>query len=207
MAKCTRRIIFSFLFRLKTIPASSVRKEASIQPVCYQKNLVSIVNILGSKRSTDFPKKLIDFVKICPYKPILEYLSKFTTSNIFNLSASFISFTPERLQLYIFPRRLNKKSPSFPLWIFLSRGLNTLHRFYGYVILVYTLIKEKSSYQFAVVKIREKLFPILWLTKDDMAAMINRGIAIDSNTCICAHKIPIVIIDRASTDILGMLTR
>lgn len=111
MARCRRRIKFSFLFTLKTTPAMSARKEANIHPVCSQKNLDRIVNILGSKRSTDFPKRVIDFVKSSPYNPILEYLSKFSISNIFNLSASCISLTPERLQLYIFPRRLNKKSP------------------------------------------------------------------------------------------------
>lgn len=89
----------------------------------------------------------------------------------------------------------------------LSRGLNTLHCFYGYCILVYTLMKEKSSYQSAVVKIREKLNLILWRTKDIMAAIMYRGIAIDSTACICAHKIPIIIIDSPSANTLGMLTR
>ena len=111
IAVCRRTIKFSFLFRLKTIPAINARKEANIQPVCSQKNLDNIANILGSKRSIDFPKRVFDLVKFSPYKPTLEYLSKFSTSNIFNLSASFISFTPERLQLYILPLRLNKISP------------------------------------------------------------------------------------------------
>jgi hypothetical protein len=36
--------------------------------------------------------------------------------------------------------------------------------------------------------------------------MIYSGIAIDSTGCICADKIPMIIIDSPSANILGMLT-